>query len=368
MAFVGPISRSLLLFIVVIGMAATACKEGPAPSVQAGDGTAAPTSTSTRASVRLEGETMGTTYHITVVVPSSQATAVEGIKPDIDRALEKVNDQMSTYRPQSELSRFNAHQADTPFEVSAATARVVERALEVGKLTDGAFDVTLGPLIALWGFDRNGRRTSPPSAEEIEAARARVGLDRVSVEGYALRKSRPDVEVNLSGIAKGHGVDVVYDLLAARQLTDYMIEIGGEVRVRGLNAKGEAWTIGVNVPKSDADPTAVLRAVPLSGGAMATSGNYRNFFEAGGRRYGHIIDPRTAAPVSHSLVSATILAPDCTTADALATAALVLGEEKMRDALASFPGTSAMFVHGGGDGTAVADFKVSFTDGFTAPR
>lgn len=313
--------------------------------------------------VTLQGETMGTTYHVKVVArsPEESARAV-ALQARVDELLERVNDQMSTYRPDSELSRFNRHPGTEPFPVSPETARVTRRALEIGEKTGGAFDVTLGPLIELWGFDKGGRRESPPPDAELAAAKARVGLEHVSARGGALVKDRADVEVNLSGIAKGFGVDQVLELVIAAGFADVMVEIGGEVRARGQNASGEPWRIGINVPRSDADPTAVLVAVPLKDAALATSGDYRNFFESGGRRYSHILDPTTGAPVQRELVSASVLAPDCATADALATAAIVLGEERTREVLrAHFPRVEALFVHApGGEG----ELKVTRTDGF----
>ena len=315
--------------------------------------------------VTLQGRTMGTTYSVKVVARSAEESArAVALQARIDERLERVNDQMSTYRPESELERFNRHAATTPFPVSTDTAYVVRRALDIGQKTGGAFDVTLDPLIELWGFDKGARRDTPPPPDEIAEAKARVGTSRVSVEDTALVKDRPDVEVNLSGIAKGYGVDRVYQLLLDEGFTDVMVEIGGEVRARGKNAKGEPWRIGISVPRSTADPTAVLVAVPLTDAALATSGDYRNFFESGGQRYAHILDPGSGEPVRRDLVSASILAADCTTADALATAAIVLGEAKTREVLrAHFPGVEALFVHApeGEEGS----LRVTRTEGFS---
>ena len=318
--------------------------------------------------VTLRGETMGTTYSVKVVVPTSRSGEVPPLQVDVDRALAEVNAAMSTYDPKSEISRFNASPAAAPATISPDFARVVTLALETGKKTEGAFDITLGPLIALWGFDKDGRRDTPPSPDAITAARARTGLDKVALAGTTLTKTRDDVEINLSAVAKGFAVDKVAALLAAKGYRDLMVEIGGEVVARGVNDRGAPWVIGVNVPKADADPTAVLRPVSLENRALATSGSYRNFFEAGGQRYSHIIDPRTAAPVEHDLVSVTLLAPDCAQADALATAALVLGEDKTRALLKDLPGTEALFVHARGDGSEVQDLKVTTTAGFPATR
>lgn len=293
--------------------------------------------------VTLEGATMGTTYHVKVVAESADASArIVTMQPDIDTALRRVNAQMSTYQDDSELSRFNAHASTEPFAVSAPLVAVTRRALEIGAITEGAFDVTLAPLIALWGFDKAGPRAEPPADDEIAAARARVGLDKLSVDAAHLKKAHPDLSVNLSGIAKGYGVDVVADLLVEKGFTRFMVEIGGEVRTRGMNADGVPWRIGINVPRADAAPEAVFRAAVLDGRAMATSGSYRNFFESGGRRYSHILDPRTASPVETRVLSASIVADDCTTADGLATAAMILDRAALERALARVPGASAL--------------------------
>jgi len=316
--------------LLLVWGSASACARGDGPAM-------------TPVAVTLEGATMGTTYHVKVVAESADAsTRIVTLQGDIDAALERVNAQMSTYQDDSELSRFNARASTEPFAASAPLVAVTRRALEIGSFTEGAFDVTLAPLIALWGFDKDGPRAEPPSVEEVAAARARAGLDKLTVDVAHLKKAHPDLSVNLSGIAKGYGVDVVSELLVAKGFTRFMVEIGGEVRTRGMNADGVPWRIGINVPRPDAAPEAVFRAVVLDGRAMATSGSYRNFFESGGRRYSHILDPRTASPVETSVISASIVAEDCMTADGLATAAMILDSDALARALARVPGASAL--------------------------
>lgn len=308
---------------------------------------------------------MGTTWNASVVVTSAEESReAAALQAPLQKLLDEVNQQMSTYIEDSELSRFNRHASAEPFAVSPELARVTRRALQIGAATDGAFDVTLGPLIALWGFDKDGRRTTPPPAKALAAARARVGLERVRVDGDKLVKTKPDVEVNLSGIAKGYGSDVVHNKIVAAGFDEAMVEIGGEVRASGKNPAGKPWRLGVNVPRSDSDPTSVLTTVPVKDRGLATSGDYRNFFEAGGRRYSHIIDPKKGEPVERPPVSVSVLAPDCMTADALATAGMVLGEEKMRPILARLEGTSALFVTPKADGEG---YDVVRTPGFPAP-
>jgi thiamine biosynthesis lipoprotein len=311
----------------------------------------------------MAGAVMGTTWNATVVVTSpEESRKAAALQPRVQAALDEVDRLMSTYKPESEISRFNAHASTEAFEVSALTAEVVRKALDVGARTGGGFDVTLGPLIALWGFDKDGRRSKPPKADALAAARARVGLDKIKLEGTKLSKTAPDVQINLSGIAKGFGADRAAGVLFASGFAHAMVEVGGEVSALGTNARGVVWRIGINVPRSGADPTAVLRTVGLHDRALATSGDYRNFFESGGRRYSHIIDPSKGEPVLDPPVSVSVVAKDCATADALATAGMVVGEEKLREAIKGLNGVEVLFVRA--DAGTKGGFVVSHTDGF----
>jgi FAD:protein FMN transferase len=276
--------------------------------------------------VVLAGPTMGTQYQIRLgEMPT--ALSREDLQAEIDRRLELVNDQMSTYRPDSELSRFNSHQGTDWFDVSPATARVVARALEISRLSDGAFDATVGPLINLWSFGHQTPAYEVPSDDALAEAQARIGYERIEArdDPPALRKSRGDVDVNLSGIAKGYGVDVIAEYLDEQGISSYMVEIGGEIRTRGVKADGSPWKIGIETPT--ADRRDLYKALPLGDRALATSGDYRNFFEQDGRCYSHTIDPRTGRPVDHTLASVSVIAENCMDADALATALMVLGPD-----------------------------------------
>ena len=236
---------------------------------------------------------------------------------------------MSTYRADSEVSRFNRAVPGEWFAVSADTAAVVATALEVHQGSGGAFDITVGPLVDLWGFGAGSKATDRvPSDAEVAAAAARVGSDalRVRADPPALFKSA-DREIDLSAIAKGFGVDRAALWLEGNGVANYMVEVGGEVRTRGRNPQGEKWRIGIEAPELLQQGHAIA-AVALSGESVATSGDYRNYFEAGGRHYSHTIDPATARPVEHALASVTVVAADCKTADALATAIDVLGPDK----------------------------------------
>jgi len=270
---------------------------------------------------------MGTTWHVTLVDPPA-GLAREAAAAGIDAALERVNAQMSTYRADSEVSRFNRAAPGEWFAVSADTAEVVATALEVHELSGGAFDITVGPLVDLWGFGAGSKGMGRvPAPAEIAAAAARVGSPalRARADPPALFKAA-DREIDLSAIAKGHGVDRAALWLEGNGVANYMVEVGGEVRTRGRNPQGGKWRIGIEAPELMRGRA--ITAVALSGESVATSGDYRNYFESGGRRYSHTIDPATARPVEHALASVTVVAADCRTADALATAIDVLGPDK----------------------------------------
>ncbi|CAI0955744.1 Thiamine biosynthesis lipoprotein ApbE precursor [Serratia quinivorans] len=277
--------------------------------------------------VNLDGKTMGTSYSVRYVTGDDTPSAAK-MQAEIDKRLELVNDQMSTYRPGSELSRFNASRVvDKPFPVSAATTEVVLEALRINRVTDGALDVTVGPLVNLWGFGPEGRPDKVPSAAELERRRAWTGIDKLSVQGNALVKSIPELYVDLSSIAKGYGVDVIAQYLQSQQVKNYMVDIGGEVRTRGHNGEKKPWRIAIERPTAGMEQKAQLVIQPGEM-SIATSGDYRNYFERGGVRYSHTIDPVTGKPIHHHLVSVTVLSPTCMAADGLSTGLNVLGPER----------------------------------------
>ncbi|KAA9003278.1 FAD:protein FMN transferase [Affinibrenneria salicis] len=275
----------------------------------------------------LDGKTMGTYYSVKYVseshVPDSAA-----IQAEIDKRLEQVNDQMSTYRPMSELSRFNhSREVDQPFGVSPATALVVREAIRINHLTGGGLDVTVGPLVNLWGFGPEGRPERVPDQAELDKRRAWTGIDKLEVRQNALVKHIPELYVDLSAIAKGYGVDVVADYLQSLNIERYMVDIGGEVRTKGNNGKDHPWRIAIEKPVTGIEQSAQEIIAP-GDMAVATSGDYRNYFEQDGVRYSHTIDPATGRPVNHRLASITVLAPSCMTADGLSTSLGVLGPER----------------------------------------
>lgn len=276
--------------------------------------------------LELSGPIMGTRYSVQVVA-MPEGLDKTGLAAAIREQLNDINARMSTYLEDSEVSRFNRYAETDWFAVSAATAKVAAAAQAISKATDGAFDVTVGPLVNIWGFGPKSALAAMPDSSVIEAVSTRIGFDKLEVrlDPPALKKSQPDLYVDLSAIAKGYAVDVIADLLASNGIENFLVDIGGELRVRGKNAEGDAWRVAIENPKGTNKPFKVLS---LSTGAVATSGNYRNYFEIGGQRFSHTIDPRTGRPVNHSLVLATVVAGDAMTADGWATAMIVLGAEQ----------------------------------------
>jgi thiamine biosynthesis lipoprotein len=309
--------------------------------------------------VELRGPTMGTTWSVKVAELPAGVTS-DALHADLDGILRRINALMSTWDQNSELSRFNASATTDWFPVSDETVTVVDEAIAVARLTDGAFDVTVGPLVDLWGFGPEPRPDEPPSGEQIAAARERVGYGRLHTRSAepALRKDQSDLRVDLSAIAKGYAVDQLAEHLESREVGDYMVEIGGEVRVLGEHPSGRPWRIGIERPITEG--RAVQRVLDLEDGGLATSGDYRNFIERDGKRLSHTIDPRTGRPVEHGLASVTVLADSSMSADALATGLMVLGPEKAK-ALAEREEIEVLLIVRTEDG-----FREQTTPGFDA--
>jgi thiamine biosynthesis lipoprotein len=279
-----------------------------------------------RALTTLQGATMGTTYTVKMVeLPFGLEP--DSIRAEIDVILEKINRQMSTYLQDSELSEFNRRRVTDWIDVSQQLVDVLHQAQQISVLTEGAFDVTVGPLVNLWGFGPAPGDDQPPSDQAIRQAMDRVGYARLQVRSSppAIKKHRADLYVDLSAIAKGYAADVIAENLLARGVDHYMVEIGGEVRARGRNARGTLWRIAIEKPSSGS--RSVHTVIELNDLGMATSGDYRNYFETEGRRYSHTIDPRSGRPVTHKLASVTVAHPSTMQADALATALMVLGAD-----------------------------------------
>lgn len=290
----------------------------------------------------LSGQTMGTSFTVKIVVPIDPDVTHDETSGVIREAVDEVDSRMSTYKADSELSRFNNHGTEV-FDASPAMIEVMTEANRVAEISGGAFDITVGPLVDAWGFGPGPVTAVPPGGDVIERLLTEHGYRHLEIdlENLTVRKANPLLRCDLSAIAKGYAVDRVARRLEDLGFDDFMVEIGGEVRTSGVNADGLVWRIGVERPQ--ADRSGVWGAVELADAAMATSGDYRNYYERDGIRISHTIDARNGRPVTHKLASVTVIHPSCMTADALATALSVLGPEEGR-AVVEREGLAVLFL------------------------
>jgi thiamine biosynthesis lipoprotein len=272
---------------------------------------------------------MGTTYSIKIAADKDQIEKIDAEKfqNSVDSILIQVNKEMSTYIPESEISIFNQSKSTEWFPISKDFANVMEMSLYISQKSAGAFDITVGPIVNLWGFGPDYKLEYVPTQKEIEMGLLSVGYNNIFVnpEPPSIKKKIKDIYIDLSAIAKGFGVDKVSDYLEVKNIENYMVEIGGEVRTSGKNAKSNKWQIGISTPDGGVN---LQRVVSLSGNSIATSGDYRNYFEKDGVRYSHTIDPRTGMPINHTLASVTVIHGSCMIADGMATAITVLGPDE----------------------------------------
>lgn len=274
----------------------------------------------------LAGATMGTGWQVKLVGLPAGMTPPQ-LQGELQQLLDNINRQMSTYQADSDISRFNAAAPGTWQTLPADFFRVLAYALQLSDQTGGAYDPTVGPLVNLWGFGPDKRGLEAPSDEALASARTRVGWQKLVLEEQTLRAQQPGgVYVDLSSVAKGYAVDKLADYLLTRGIESFLVEIGGELRASGRKPDGQGWRVAVEKPVPGLRE--IERVLELQDIAVATSGDYRNFFEVDGNVYAHIIDPRSGWPVDHLTASVTVLAPTCTQADALATALTVLGPEQ----------------------------------------
>jgi thiamine biosynthesis lipoprotein len=266
-------------------------------------------------------------WSVELVVPEAPAPErVARIRERVDATLDRIDRGMSTWREDAELARFNRHPEMDSFRFGPETRRVIATALDLARETGGAFDPTVAPLVALWGFGAQAADT-PPSVTELEEARRRVGWQHLSFrEGGILARRVPGVQLDLSAIAKGYAVDAVVEELARDRPIGVLVEVGGEVRALGAKPGGAPWRVGIDDP--DAPGSRLSAVVLLTGGVLATSGDYRSVRVIEGRRRTHVVDPRSGRPVEQKVASASVVAPTCMEADAVATALMVLGPEE----------------------------------------
>ncbi len=297
--------------------------------------------------IKISGEQLGTQYRVTVV---ADQPAPDDLSDQIAALIGLVDQSMSTYRDDSELTLFNGTAVNEATRISADFAEVMALSFEVWEASGYLFDPTVGPLVDLWGFGPEiPLNNRVPLSEEIQSALSQTGFGSVTLEsdeeGFWLIKSL-NVRLDLSGIAKGHAVDIVANHLELLALTDYLVEVGGEVRVSGNNPKGKPWRVAIETPQIMGG---VERVLELNDSALATSGDYRNFFEFEGKRYSHLIDPRDGYPVKHSTVSSTVVMDSCAKADAWSTAFLIMGHEQAMT-LANQKGIALYLIVGGSNG------------------
>jgi len=278
-----------------------------------------------RQDTRFGGPTQGTTW--SVVLPGPRTSQqVEALQRAIDSVLADIDSSMSTYAPSSDVSRVNRDRRTTPIAVSPRLTDVLQLAEQVSRASQGAFDVTIAPVVNAWGFGPGGDVTTGPDSAALQALRARVGWQQLAVTDSTVTKGHEDIEIDLNAIAPGYAVDRIAQLLTARGERDHLVELGGELRGSGRNAQGTPFRVGIEEP--DSGRRAVRLVVGLSDRALATSGNYRDFREVDGVRYVHTVDPTTGRPVSHRLLAVSVLHSQCALADAWATALLVIGPER----------------------------------------
>lgn len=282
-----------------------------------------------------EGGIYGTVYHV-----SYQSD--QDLSSEIRKQMERVNESLSMFNKKSLISRLNRNETDGTDTLFVRMFRVAQR---INLETDGAFDITVAPLMDAWGFTK--KHDSLPSPAQIDSIMLKIGMDKLMLKEGRFVKSVPGVEMDASAIAKGLGVDLVADYLDSMQVLNYMVEIGGEIRVKGFSDKGRPWRIGVDKPVDDPElnDRQIQLTLALTDGALATSGNYRNFYVRDGKKYGHTIDPKTGYTVQRDILSSSVYAPTCMEADAYATSFMVMGFKKSCELVEKTPGLDACFIY-----------------------
>jgi len=306
------------------------------------------------------GKTMGTTYHITVVAGYLENTKM--LQDEIDMRLDEINKSMSTFRKDSEISRFNALQTvGEKFRISDDFYNVMTVAKMIYEETAGAWDGTVKPLVDLWGFSKLENKHTIPEKSQIAALLSKIGFNNIEIfADQYLAKKNSSITIDLASIAKGYGVDQVAALIRANGIQQFLVEIGGEVFATGLRKDGKKWRIGINRPQKNAPIDQVYKVVDLQNKGFATSGDYRNYFEVNQHRFSHVIDPRNGFPVDNGVVSVSIIANTCTFADGLATAVMVLGHKKGLELVNRLDNTECFIVTQKEDGTLIDYYSRGF--------
>ena len=311
--------------------------------------------------VTLSGKTMGTTYHIKVVTGFFKNT--KGLKDKVEIRLEQINKSMSTYIKDSEISLFNAFdRIGEKFYISDDFFNVMKVAKDIYKLTGGAWDGTIKPIVNLWGFGNSKNKKRIPEKSEIKALLPEIGFNYIEISSNRyLVKRKASISLDLASIAKGYAVDQIAALIRTNGIKNFLVEIGGEVFAAGLRNDGKNWRVGINSPKKDAPFDKIYKVISLYDKGFATSGDYRIFFEFKGKRFSHIIDPRNGHPIDNGVVSVSIVADTCTFADGLATAVMILGVEKGLKLVNSLDHTECLIVVQKDDGTLIDHYSKGFS-------
>lgn len=292
--------------------------------------------------------------HITYESKSHQS-----FQPGIDSVLNRINHSLSPFEEKSIVSKINSNEE---VELDDYFVKVYLEAKRISILTDGAYDITIGPLVNEWGFGTK-ERGREPSKERIDSIMQYVGFEKVAFMHDHIEKRHPEMKLDFSSIAKGYAVDKVAEYLSSMGSENYLIDIGGEVKAKGVNATGKSWKVGISTPTElNLDNSKVHEILTIHNKSLATSGNYRNYYEQDGKRYAHTIDPRKGYPVQHSLLSATILAESCMEADAVATACMVMGLGKSINFVEMMPEVEAYFIYSSENNA----YEIYYTEGFRA--
>ena len=306
----------------------------------------------------ISGRTMGTSYHVKYNV--GLFFDHQGLKNDITHTLKDINHSMSTFDSESEISVFNQMKdIKKPLPISDHFYQVMKQAYDLYQITNGAWDGTVKPIVNLWGFGHTNRHHQKPDDIQIEKCLKQVGFQNIIITDHHLQKKNPNLELNLASIAKGFGVDQIALVLEKHGIKNYLVEIGGEVFGKGTKVNGSPWRVGINRPQIDADVHDVYLALSLQDKAIATSGDYRNYFIDGKKRYSHVINPKTGQPVNNGIVSVSVLSDRCTFADGLATALMVMGPEAGIELVNGLSGTECLMIQESETG-----FKLFYSDHF----
>lgn len=328
----GKISRNRLLLVamVILGVCAMVVTLGVTLGFQS------------EREVVLSGKTMGTTYHIKAIIRGKMSA--DHLQRLVDERLVAVNRSMSIFDPKSEISRFNRAGVEEPVAISPGFQKVMVEGMRIHGLTKGAWDATVSPLVELWGFGRGEAPTRIPQKAQIAEALKKVGLQGVGMRENALVKRQEGLSLNLGSIAKGYGVDALAELLKAKNVNDFLVEVGGEVYAEGHRKDGRVWRVGISSPERGAVSGDLFQVRTLQGQALATSGDYRNYLEVNGRIWTHVIDPRTGYPVENGITSASVQAGSTLMADGLATALMVMGAEEGVRLVESLKGVECLLI------------------------